>query len=92
MGTLKVTLVILMTTTTALATTKKSWMALIPKVAFSCKSGCFSFDVDEILEAQPLTDGLLVIRHLFGFSGDSLTSGAVSARQAETPQMPLRAT
>ena len=42
------------------------------------KSGCFSFDVDENLEAQPLTDGLLVIRHLFGFSGDSLTSGAVS--------------
>ena len=28
--------------------------------------------------AQPLTDGLLIIRHLFGFSGDSLTSGAVS--------------
>ena len=25
-----------------------------------------------------LTDGLLVIRHLFGFSGDSLNSGAVS--------------
>tara|TARA_Y100000385_G_scaffold209921_1_gene217746 strand:+ start:262 stop:645 length:384 start_codon:yes stop_codon:yes gene_type:complete len=45
---------------------------------FSCKSGCFSFDVDESLQAQPLTDGLLVIRHLFGFSGDSLTSGAVS--------------
>jgi hypothetical protein len=34
--------------------------------------------VDENLEVQPLTDGLLVIRHLFGFSGDSLTSGAVS--------------
>ena len=49
-----------------------------PKSRFSCKSGCFSFDVDENLEAQPLTDGLLVIRHLFGFSGDSLTSGAVS--------------
>jgi len=45
---------------------------------FSCRSGCFSFDVDESLEAQPLTDGLLIIRHLFGFSGDSLTSGAVS--------------
>ena len=38
-----------------------------------------SFDVDESLQAQPLTDGLLVIRHLFGFSGDSLTSGAVSS-------------
>ena len=49
-----------------------------PLNRFSCRSGCFSFDVDETLEAQPLTDGLLVIRHLFGFSGDSLTSGAVS--------------
>jgi hypothetical protein len=48
------------------------------KSRFSCKSGCFSFDVDENLEAQPLTDGLLVIRHLFGFSGESLRSGAVS--------------
>ena len=34
--------------------------------------------MDENLEAQPLTDGLLVIRHLFGFSGESLRSGAVS--------------
>ena len=50
-----------------------------PLSRFSCKSGCFSFDVDESLQAQPLTDGLLVIRHLFGFSGDSLTSGAVSS-------------
>ena len=49
-----------------------------PLNRFSCKSGCFSFDVDENLEAKPLTDGLLVIRHLFGFSGESLTSGAVS--------------
>ena len=49
-----------------------------PLSRFSCKSGCFSFDIDENLEAQPLTDGLLVIRHLFGFSGESLTSGAVS--------------
>ena len=53
-----------------------------PLSRFSCRSGCFSFDVDESLEAQPLTDGLLVIRHLFGFSGDSLTSGAVSARRS----------
>jgi hypothetical protein len=49
-----------------------------PLNRFSCRSGCFSFDVDENLEAQPLTDGLLVIRHLFGFRGDSLTFGAVS--------------
>lgn len=49
-----------------------------PLSRFSCRSGCFSFDVDESLQAQPLTDGLLVIRHLFGFSGESLTSDAVS--------------
>ena len=50
-----------------------------PLSRFSCRAGCFSFDVDESLQAQPLTDGLLVIRHLFGFSGDSLTSGAVAS-------------
>jgi hypothetical protein len=49
-----------------------------PLSRFSCRSGCFSFDVDENLEAQPLTDGLLVIRHLFGFTGDALTSGATA--------------
>ena len=49
-----------------------------PLSRFSCKTGCFSFDVDESLAAKPLTDGLLVIRHLFGFSGAALTSGAVA--------------
>ena len=72
------TLAILTMTTMASATSKKSIDGTNPLSRFSCKSGCFSFDVDENLEAQPLTDGLLVIRHLFGFSGDSLTSGAVS--------------
>ena len=28
-------------------------------------------------ESKPLTDGLLLIRYLFGFSGDSLISGAI---------------
>ena len=40
-----------------------------PLSRFSCKSGCFSFDVNENLEAQLLSDGLLVIRQPFGFSG-----------------------
>ena len=38
---------------------------------------CFSFDIDNDGEAKALTDGLLVIRHLFGFSGEALTAGAV---------------
>ena len=34
-------------------------------------------DVDNNGVAEPLTDGLLVIRHLFGFSGNFLIDGAV---------------
>ncbi len=46
----------------------------------SCSLDCFSFniDADEELEADALTDGLLVIRHLFGFSGDALIANATS--------------
>jgi hypothetical protein len=35
-------------------------------------------DIDNNASVTALTDGLLVIRHLFGFSGDALTSGAIS--------------
>ena len=34
-------------------------------------------DIDGDAESKPLTDGLLLIRYLFGFSGDSLISGAI---------------
>ena len=34
-------------------------------------------DIDGDGESKPLTDGLLLIRFLFGFSGDSLISGAI---------------
>ena len=34
-------------------------------------------DIDGDGEFQALTDGLLLIRYLFGFSGDSLISGAI---------------
>ncbi len=50
---------------------------------FSCKSGCFSFDVDQSRKAAPLTDGLLVIRYLFGFDGQSLIAGALDNTSAE---------
>ena len=49
-----------------------------PLSRFSCRSGCFSFDIDENREAKALTDGLLVIRHLFGFTGDALATGAIA--------------
>ena len=51
-----------------------------PLSRFSCRTGCvLSFDVDGNLEAKALSDGLLVIRHLFGFSGNALTSDGVIA-------------
>jgi M6 family metalloprotease-like protein len=46
--------------------------------------GCFTWDIDSDGQAEALTDGLLVIRHLFGFSGDSLTSGAISGEAERT--------
>ena len=55
-----------------------------PLSRFSCKLGCFSFDIDENGQAKALSDGLLVIRYLFGFSGDSLTSGATAAGGSRT--------
>ena len=36
-------------------------------------------DVDGDGESKPLTGGLLLIRYLFGFSGDSLVSGAIGS-------------
>ena len=36
-------------------------------------------DKDGDGESKPLTDGLLLILYLFGFSGDSLISGAIGS-------------
>jgi hypothetical protein len=55
-----------------------------PLNRLSCQLGCFSFDVDANNEATALSDGLLVIRHLFGFSGASLTNGAITAEGTRT--------
>ena len=39
--------------------------------------GLVSLDIDVDGGVQPLTDGLLTIRHLFGFTGNALIQGAV---------------
>jgi hypothetical protein len=36
-------------------------------------------DIDGDGESKPLTDGLLLIRYLFGFRGDALISGAIGS-------------
>ena len=47
-----------------------------PLSAASCP-GCFNWDIDDDGEVKPLTDGLIVIRYLFGFRGNSLVVNAV---------------
>jgi hypothetical protein len=41
-------------------------------------------DIDRDGKADALTDGLLVIRYLFGLRGDALTAGAVGAGATRT--------
>ena len=39
---------------------------------------CFSWDIDASGKAEPLTDGLIILRYLFGFTDDALVSGALA--------------
>ena len=48
-------------------------------IATYLKDADSQLDIDGDGEAKPLTDGLLLIRYLFGFSGESLISGAIGA-------------
>ena len=43
-----------------------------------------SLDIDDNGIADALTDGLLIIRDLFGFSGESLVSGALGPDATRT--------
>ena len=40
-----------------------------------------ALDIDGDGKALPLTDGLLIIRYLFGFSGDALVQGAIAVKR-----------
>ena len=47
--------------------------------SFDTRPDAFTLDVDANGKTEPLTDGLLIIRHLFGFEGDTLTTNAIGA-------------
>jgi hypothetical protein len=49
-----------------------------PLNRFSCISGCFNFDIDSNEQTQALTDGIILIRHLFGLSGESLVKDVIA--------------
>ena len=48
-------------------------------------------DIDGDGESKALTDGLLLIRYLFGFTGDSLTGGAVGEGAARSTSEEIEA-
>jgi len=58
-------------------------------LSFSPVMAAFTLDVDDDGHLEPLTDGLLIMRYLFGFSGDALTRGAlaIDARRTEADQL-----
>lgn len=67
-------------------TLRAAWVAALLAVgalsthANAAEGSCNpSFDIDGNGRADALTDGLLVLRHLFAFSGASLVDGAVAA-------------
>ena len=44
-----------------------------------------ALDIDGNGSVEPLTDGLLVLRYLFGFRGATLITGAIGAGASATP-------
>ena len=54
-----------------------------PLNRYDC-STCFHFDIDVDGDTTALTDGLLVLRHLFGFAGTTLTDGALASSAARS--------
>ena len=57
---------------------KRLLVTIVLMASFSTDAG-LELDIDGDGESKPLTDGLLLIRYLFGFSGDSLISGAIGS-------------
>jgi hypothetical protein len=53
-----------------------------PTATVSCESTGYDADLDG--EVEPLTDGLLILRYLFGFTGQALVNGAVADGAART--------
>ena len=61
---------------------KSPWRTSAEEISSYLEEASSELDVVGDGESKPLTDGLLLIRYLFGFSGDSLVNGAVGPEAA----------
>jgi hypothetical protein len=55
-----------------------------PLSAFSCREGCSNLDLDGNREYDALTDGLLLLRGMFGLDGDALIGGTLASNATYT--------
>jgi hypothetical protein len=74
---------ILMDTSMIRSLFRKTLVALF--IIFSTSSfASFDLDVDDNGDTDALTDGLLVLRHMFGLSGDTLALGVVGSEAVDS--------
>ena len=52
---------------------------------------CFSWDIDASGKAEPLTDGLIILRYLFGFTDDALVNGALAGNATRRSSLDIYA-
>jgi hypothetical protein len=62
-----------------------------PLSKFSCREGCASLDLDGSEKYDALTDGLLLLRGMFGLDGSALVAGAIGSDATYTSAVDITA-
>ena len=62
-----------------------------PLSKFSCREGCASLDLDGSEKYDALTDGLLLLRGMFGLDGSALVAGVIGSNAAYTSSVDITA-
>jgi hypothetical protein len=62
-----------------------------PLSKFSCREGCASLDLDGSEKYDALTDGLLLLRGMFGLDGSALVAGVIGSNAAYTLSVDITA-
>ena len=69
---------------TSMATTSEGARTSAQAISSYLSDADSELDIDGNGELSALTDGLLIIRRLFGFEGDALINGALAPNAART--------
>ena len=76
---------------TSMATTSEGARTSAEAISSYLSDADCELDIDGNGQSKALTDGLLLIRYLFGFSGDSLTAGAFGEDAERTTAEEIKA-